>query len=174
MLDFTQIGMGMLAAFGLLLSAPAWPGACGGTGPGTGGIGGGPSSPPVCGNGVIEEGETCDGSSVLGSKSTVCAIYDPSRYTGGMVKCTDCYTDVSECSRPVCGDGKVEASEMCDGARFTAEYAGKTCSQIPFPIFPLLNFVSGSFSCNEHCQVDFSGCVVPPGCYPTKFGERCF
>ena len=68
--------MGVLASASLLLAAPAWPGGCGGVGPGTGGAAGVGGSPPACGDGQRQDPEQCDGS-------------DPGGYLGSFTKVGD-------------------------------------------------------------------------------------
>ncbi|PKN47560.1 MAG: hypothetical protein CVU59_02440 [Deltaproteobacteria bacterium HGW-Deltaproteobacteria-17] len=81
-----------------------------------------PSSGPVCGNGLLEEGETCDGPA-LGGKTCV-----DLGYVGGTLGClSDCSdfddTSCDGATGPVCGDNLAEGSEVCDGS----DLRGKTC-----------------------------------------------
>lgn len=67
---------------------------------------------PVCGNGVADGGEGCDGADLRGA---TCASLG---YAGGVLACTaQCTQDVSGCTAvPACGDGAVQGFEECDGA----------------------------------------------------------
>ncbi len=62
---------------------------------------------PVCGNGVVDQGESCD--------------------DGNQISCDGCSPDCSR-SDDVCGDGIVECGEECDGTNLN----GETCSSQGF------------------------------------------
>lgn len=65
---------------------------------------------PVCGNGVREDGEECDGADV---GSATCA--NQGFPGGGRLRCTSaCSLSVDECR--ICGDGARQGGEECDGA----------------------------------------------------------
>jgi|GEM_PF-5427993 len=109
-----------------------------------------PTTPPKCGNGILEAGEACDGIN-FGSKT--CASYG---YTTGKPFCDQTCNIITRdnkpfgCSSPapvaVCGNGKVEGAESCDGTNLN----NKTCQS--------LGFASGSLSCSA-CQFRTSACV---------------
>jgi cysteine-rich repeat protein len=65
---------------------------------------------PVCGDGVAEGAEACDGADVDGC--------------GGNAFCTEACT----CDTFVCGDNQADGSEECDGSDDTACGAGESCS----------------------------------------------
>jgi hypothetical protein len=134
---------------------------------------------PVCGNGRREAYERCDGSD-LGGKT--CASYVPSGqerpvFQGGTLKCIrDCEFDVSECIPFVCGNGKIEGGEYCDGA----DVGSKNCTDF--------GYGSGKPGCNANCTFDPSVCPAPvcgngrregsEGCDGSEFaplyaGKRC-
>ena len=52
-------------------------------------------------------------------------------------------------TQPVCGDGKAEGSEICDGA----DLKGATCQS--------LGFLGGTLRCGPNCTYDFSTCTSP-------------
>jgi cysteine-rich repeat protein len=82
--------VGKLDAFN---SGDIGPGHCGDNGGGGGGDDEGEDNPPVCGNGILEEGEECDDGNTLPG---------------------DGCCDLCEIEVPVCGNGIVEAGEHCD------------------------------------------------------------
>lgn len=102
---------------------------------------------PVCGNGVIDSGEQCDGTN-FGGKT--CASVNASTPQGSL-KCTACQLDASGCSTPppatpVCGNGKVEGNEQCDGS----DLGGKTCSSI--------GYAGGTLGCDASCKFNTISC----------------
>ena len=52
-------------------------------------------------------------------------------------------------TQPVCGDGKAEGTEICDGA----DLKGATCQS--------LGFLGGTLACAGNCTYDMSGCTSP-------------
>lgn len=63
---------------------------------------------PVCGNGIVQQGEVCDGPGTVGS----CVDHG---FELGMATCSStCSVDTSDCRNPTCGDGVREGSEACD------------------------------------------------------------
>lgn len=90
-----------------------------------------------CGNGVIDDGEQCDGTE-LNSQS--CGSYG---FAAGTLSCTsDCKYDTLSCT--TCGNGVVNRGEQCDGA------VNKACST--------LNLGSGQLGCTRYCLYDVRGC----------------
>ena len=100
------------------------------------------SSEPVCGNGILEQGEECD-SNQLGE--TVC---NDLGYAGGDLGCTaQCTFDTTECTGgEQCGDGVVDAGEECDGQSLGGESCGS------------LGFDGGDLLCTDGCAFDTAGC----------------
>jgi len=99
--------------------------------------------PSICGNGVLEHAETCDGSELQGE---TCATQG---YAGGTLGCTaECEYDVSLCEiSETCGDGVVDAGEACDGS----DFGGLTCASEA-------GHAHGTLLCTAVCTVDDSGC----------------
>ena len=68
----------------------------------------------VCGNGIIEPGEQCDGA--VWGPIDACADFDT--FTGGTLSCdATCRFNTSSCTPPpagVCGNGIIEPGESCD------------------------------------------------------------
>jgi hypothetical protein len=99
----------------------------------------------VCGNGVIESGEACDGTNVSG---LTCTNFGGS---GGILRCTsDCRNyDASGCTAaPSCGDGILNGVESCDGF----DFGGDSCV--------VQGFLGGSLACTASCAIDYSGCSM--------------
>jgi hypothetical protein len=100
--------------------------------------------PDPCGNGMIDNGEDCDGVD-LGGADCVSQGFDQ-----GMLACNDdCTFDVSACEtiEEFCGDGIVNLAEQCE-----ANMLGNAdcLSQ---------GFVFGTLACNAGtCMYDTSGC----------------
>jgi hypothetical protein len=115
---------------------------------------GDPTSGTECGNGVIEDGESCDGSE-LGGESCEGLGY----FAGTLLCAADCSSfDESGCeSEPVCGNGIVEGDELCDGD----DFAGETCDNLE-------DFIGGTLSCSAECDVLDTVMCLSPG-----EGEPC-
>lgn len=123
------------------------------------------SGPAVCGNGVRETGEVCDGTQFLPGAS--CATIGD--FIGGELACSGtCTFDQSDCYASVCGDGIVtEGLETCEeGVALTA-----TCETLGFaPDVP-----GAEVSCDTAaCQADTSLCVAQYcGNNNIETGEEC-
>ncbi|TVQ99889.1 MAG: hypothetical protein EA398_11850 [Deltaproteobacteria bacterium] len=105
----------------------------------------------LCGNGVLDPGESCDGADLGG---VTCGSLG---FDGGTLACTaECAFDTSGCVRettgPSCGNGVIEGDEACDGA----DLGGETCEG--------LGFDGGTLSCASDCTFDTAGCDAAPSC----------
>ena len=120
-------------------------------------------SPPKCGDDIVDVGEQCD-SSNLGDKT--CTSF--TGFTGGNLSCDgECEFNMSKCtSPPPCGDGDLDAGELCDDK---------------VPVFGTINsckwyseFISGTLGCSN-CQIDKTNCVRQPYCGDgiINSGEEC-
>jgi hypothetical protein len=114
-----------------------------------------------CGNGVVDIGEACDGNNLQGSGCTNFG------YTGGTLSCTDvCDLNFSNCTETtpnVCGDGEIAGSEQCDGNNL----GGESCTT--------LGYTSGTLRCSG-CAFNVSSCVADgPVCGNgiIEAGETC-
>lgn len=99
----------------------------------------------ACGNGVVEDGELCDGAAV---GANACADFG---FAGGTLTCNDSCTGFSfdGCESedaPECGDGVREGTELCDGA----DIGGATCVDFGFD--------RGALACANDCTFDLEGC----------------
>jgi hypothetical protein len=129
--------------------------------------------PRTCGNGKLdtELNERCEGAN-LGKTPTCGDVWVG--YADGVLRCTDsCDYDTSACRPSICGDGVIEAWEMCEGSNM-GQHTGKTCADFVYAPSILgvpTNYMSGSVFCNG-CAIDTSTCVPRPGCYlaPGRFG----
>lgn len=104
---------------------------------------------PVCGNGVLESGESCDGSDLAGQD---CFVFG---WTMGYLACAaDCTFDVAACvgGGPNCGNWVVEWGEQCD----TNDMGGESCESI--------GMSPGTLDCKLDCTFDRSGCGSAASC----------
>jgi hypothetical protein len=110
--------------------------------------------PPICGNGVLEGTEECDGADLGGTDCTDLG------FPGGTLGCTaGCAFDESDCS--VCGNGVAEDGEQCD----TLDLGGADCDAATGGAFPF-----GQLQCTGTCDFDVSSCS---DCEPGSVGCRC-
>ncbi|MBQ9394565.1 MAG: hypothetical protein IJU23_03480 [Proteobacteria bacterium] len=123
------------------------------------------SAATKCGNGVLDEGELCDGKNISGA---TCASVVGEGSTG-TISCGDgCkHFDVSKCSKPKsCGDGNINDNEVCDGTTL----GGRTCADV-------VGFGSkGVLKCSPNCMgFDTSMCTPEVKCGNGKLdaGEVC-
>ena len=108
----------------------------------------------LCGDGIVSQGEACDGEA-LGGKT--CASIG---FATGDLTCRECHLDTSRCS--FCGNGAINGKEECDGT----DLGGRTCEA--------LGFTGGSLGCSDVCRLSTRGCAptffVPGGGPP---GPEC-
>ena len=79
-------------------------------------------TPPVCGNGLREALELCDGQDLGGQSCGSLGL------GAGELSCReDCTVDTSRCGM-MCGNGRVDGEEQCDGD----ELDGMTCETMGF------------------------------------------
>lgn len=92
-----------------------------------------------CGNGVVDDGEQCDGGELAGQ---TCGGFG---FASGTLGCSSsCRYDTLGCT--MCGNGALNKGEQCDGSAFRLTQ----CSQV--------RKGAGALSCTSSCLYDFSGC----------------
>jgi cysteine-rich repeat protein len=112
-------------------------------------------SNPMCGDGIKEGTENCDGTDFGGLHCV-----DVTSYEHGELACTpDCRLDLSGCH--TCGNGAIEGVEECDDENL----GGVTCES--------LGGVSGTLACSPNCGFDLSGCVGLCGNGTIEEDEEC-
>jgi hypothetical protein len=116
-----------------------------------GGLGGGGAE--SCGNGVVDDGEQCDGAALAGATCVTLG------YPGGDLLCDPltCKYDESGCE--VCGDGDIGPGEQCDGT----DFGGATCRSLDFAggtmvCDPVACTIAG---CKPHYWQDFEAAQLP-------------
>ncbi len=120
------------------------------------GAGGCPAPSAVCGNGVIDLGETCDpGASGIPADLglvRVCTDLGFDGPTGQSISCiaagqpNQCHFNTNACTQDsTCGNGILEPGEQC-------EPPGRTgaCQDMGFP--------AGTWVCDQQCKIDIGGC----------------
>lgn len=110
---------------------------------GTSSSGDGTDTGPVCGNGIAESGEDCDGEDL---ESETCVGLG---WAAGELGCTkSCVYDTSACTDSTCGNGIVDEGEQCDGL----DLNGFDCGS--------LGYVGGDLHCDPvTCTYDTSWCT---------------
>ena len=100
-------------------------------------------SSSLCGNGVLDSGEECDGTQL---NNKTCISFG---FQSGTLACSStCAFDDLNCSSgssnstPVCGNNIKESGEVCDGS----DLIGETCSSVN------ATFKGGTLLCQSDCQ----------------------
>jgi hypothetical protein len=125
--------------------------------------GDGPScDPPVCGNGIAEAGEACDGSDIPGWEfAPTCTDVLGGDYYGPL-QCIAWEIDTSLCG--TCGDGVVQDEyEDCDGAAVDEDGNQLQCAPDEY----------GEVVCSDECWLDYDGCQPLCGNGVIDAGESC-
>ena len=112
---------------------------------------------PVCGNGILETGEQCDGISLNGQ---TCGLKG---FVTGVLSCaTNCTFNTVGCAMSSCGNGIIDAGEQCDGSNLD----GKACTDG--------GFAGGKLACSSSCTWDGSACLrAACGNGIVESGEQC-
>lgn len=101
--------------------------------------------PSLCGNGVIDGEEGCDGEVPPGIDCT------SEGFGEGVPVCRDdCTLDFTDCEQyMLCGNGEVGFGEDCDGANL----GGQTCDDFP-------NLTGAGLACDTDCTFDMGACLA--------------
>ncbi|MDX9724099.1 MAG: hypothetical protein RBU37_25350, partial [Myxococcota bacterium] len=133
---------------------------------------------PVCGNGVIETGETCDGNCPSSCKSNdpciegvlkgsasnctaVCSWEPVNSCSSGDGCCPEACTHDSDndCSR-LCGNGELDPGESCDGNCPTSCADAGACTKV--------ELVGTADQCTARCtSTPIVSCINSDGCCPS-------
>jgi len=133
--------------------------------------------PPRCDDGVLEPCEVCE----LGQSKPCTELGEPGEFSGGMAKClvTCAGWDTSSCS--VCGNGKLEAGEDCEGP----PPAPHTCAdegslENPDAVLPCSDECRFDTTLCGGCSKDALSCLASTNCDAAdcngaecKVGGRC-
>lgn len=121
-----------------------------------------PDTPPICGNGIQEYGESCDGDDIPSWDFDPCEAELGQGFYGGVSCTADCTLDTSSCGW--CGDGIWQESyEECDGKAIS----DATCED--FIYAP----ASGTPACDASCELTFESCEPLCGNGVLDEGEAC-
>ncbi len=103
-----------------------------------------PAPPNPCGNGLLDDGEQCDGADLAGETC------ESQGFDEGTLRCgRACTFDTGACraeGEGFCGDGVINGGEVCDGERLL----GRSCLT--------QGFSGGLLVCAEDCTLDTTGC----------------
>lgn len=127
------------------------------TGTPVGSTSGGSGGEALCGDGVLQGAESCDGEDF---GATSCADFG---FTEGALVCDGQCNILTDGCR-TCGDGILAASELCDGA----DLGGETCQT--------QGFGGGTLQCDGECTgFNTSACTPLPSCGDgvRNGGEAC-
>jgi hypothetical protein len=112
--------------------------------------------PADCGNGVVDGDEECDGTDLdgqtcesLGGVGTVSCTDDCTLETCACIWGREAPTS---CGPPVCGNGRVEGIEQCDGTVDASDDSAPTCTDL------LMAPHAGTPACAVDCTYDTSDC----------------
>jgi len=120
---------------------------------------------PVCGDGIIQPGEECDGA----NWGPIDACTDLDSFGGGSLSCgADCYFNTSLCTGTpgVCGDAVINPGEDCDGDSWGPIV---DCTDLD-------SFTGGTLTCGPACHFNTTFCLMPePFCGDRTIdaGEQC-
>lgn len=111
----------------------------------------------MCGNGLLEGNEVCDGADFGGR---TCAEFGGN----GTLSCnSDCTLNATMCGGPgTCGDGEIDTGEECDGDNL----GGMSCADVAD------GFPGGELSCSD-CTFNTTPCCKENGALCSGNGQCC-
>lgn len=133
-------------------------------------------TPPLtCGNGVIDEGEQCDGSSFADMYKELMTTNNCRDFSlffsGGTLSCYDnCTVNTENCTSDleemgICGNGILEPGEFCDGDLYNDEL-DLTCNSW------WSGFTNGNLVCDENCNFSLENCTAENHCGDGLIGDN--
>ncbi|MBN2724359.1 MAG: hypothetical protein JXR95_09840 [Deltaproteobacteria bacterium] len=111
---------------------------------------------PDCGNGIVDEGETCDGTP---GDDLSCESYG---YPSGVLECTEnCTININGCAGALCGNGMKDSTEACDDN----DFGSISCES--------LGFLGGNLICENNCSViNSDNCIEASSCGDNVIDEH--
>lgn len=115
----------------------------------------------ACGDGFLQLQEWCDGDlfsmNEAGDSLKECANVPwlGPKYLGEVRCAPDCTIDDRSCRPAICGDGRLDSGEECDGELFAPNASGQvpaTCADVRGESY------DGSISCTADCHLDTTAC----------------
>ncbi|MFA5623747.1 MAG: hypothetical protein WC966_01635 [Bradymonadales bacterium] len=128
-----------------------------------------------CDNGVLEDGEPCDGA-LFPNDDRSCSVFDAQKtwLEGGKVDCEECKITIGSCQEAAvdCGNGVLEDGEPCDGALFRND--DRDCKLFN----PTYNYKEGGEVGCEACKLTIGSCEEDIGPMTCRDGvlsetEKC-
>jgi cysteine-rich repeat protein len=109
---------------------------------------------PVCGNGITEAGETCDGPDLAG------ATCESLGHAGGTLVCSaQCTYDTTECVGQQCGNGELDPGEECDDGSENSDFQPDACRTNCLAPFCGDAVTDSGEQCDDGNNLPWDGCL---------------
>ncbi len=109
----------------------------------------------ICGNGILETGEFCDGDLYNDELDLTCNSWWSGFTDGNLVCDENCDFSLENCTAEnYCGDGLIGDDEYCDGKAIMLDT--NACADWS------VRYSSGKVSCFDNCTLDNSECTLTP------------